>query len=916
MTYYSQVLRLQPLASWPLKETSYVTAEDISGNNIDATYSGDFAKGLPLVSNGESGTIFLNGLSEIQYPITNIMTSRKEYKSFSLEMSFLVNCDDRYLTNSILIFGQDFDGDLQGLYLENNYIYFKPSYTENYVLKYQVNNWNQKFHVVISYNQAQIIMYINGKQVDIRNSSDYVSDPSNYLQDIDGFYSKGSSEYPFVLDSVTVYQDQISPTSILNHYLESNSASNYNLYLSELAKPYYKFSVENQINAYTASLDRYLPEEKFVKTSSYVSLPYIEKQFINGTIQFEEVDGRDCLYLESSYFEIKELLESKDKIYKTLGISFYLDTSEEKPENTLLYALSENATIEAFITNDNTLNINVNGESASIELTTGWHDILFVSDNNCSVYVDGEEEISADFYIGNYIYILVGSSFNQTNYFNGYVSYLSLASSAPLDNLNYERDAELYLEMSKNMQWSQDVSHEFIVYIPDSINLYGSHAVSKYTSPRINITYNNDQAFPRNSKLPELAGGVQSEEVFTVNLNMFTEDSENDLPRLYDFYINAFTDYGKNIFSSVNGVPATANNIDEVMLGKSLNSFIYKSSDIGAIVGNTTVEFPGILNNTQTVSLMGRFLNWDGNERVLLNSKGPYWDDTRTNLILNSNIETNTNYFVALNTNMTITRTTAASFIGNSSLAVENTGLVANKSFAFDNDLAPPGRINLLPNTTYRISWYMRSDNLTSNRVAAVGRQFFDSNGTSLGAATFTNAATYLLTSAGTWLRRDVSFTTPANTATGQISIRLASQGPNEIFYYDGFLLEASTTLNPYVDNGPKIWWNGTSWQTRGINSIFFNGGSNIDEDAISSHYFYITATLNTPATPQDNLVIGPDFHALILTQNESIEDSTAIEEQYLVLNGIALEPLRSSPEDLTIIDKGLSVYNFVWQSI
>jgi hypothetical protein len=739
MTYYSQVLRLQPLASWPLKETSYVTAEDVSGNNIDATYSGDFAKGLPLVSNGEVGTIFLNELSEIQYPITNIMTSRKEYKSLSFEMSFLVNCDDRYLINPILIFGQDFFGNFQGIYLKDNYIYFKPSYEENYFVKYQVNNWNQKFHVVITYNQAQIIMYVNGQQVDIKNSSDYVSDPSNYLQDINGFYTKGSSNYPFVLDSVTIYETQISPTDILNHYLESNSASNYNLYLSELAKPYYNFSIENQINGYTANLTKYLPEEKFVKTSKYITLPEIKQQYVNGPISFTTIDEKECLYLNSSYFEIDELLISQNKIYKSLGISFYIDTDEEKPENTLLYALSENSIIEAYITNNNTLNINVNGESASIELTTGWHDLLLVSDNNCSVYVDGEEEISSDFYIGNYKYILIGSSFNQTNFFDGYVSYFSLSSTAPLDYLNYNRDAELYLKLSENMQWSQNVSHEFSVYIPEVIGLNNSHAVSKYTNPNINITYNLGNVFPRNGLLPELYGGIQTEEIFNINVNMTTNNSEDDLPELYEFYINAFMDYGKNIISNINGVSANPVVVDEVMLGKSLNSFIYKSSDIGAIIGNTTVEFPGILNNTQTVSLMGRFLNWDENERVLL-----------------------------------------------------------------DSDIV----------------------------------------------------------------------------------------------------------------DGPKIWWDGESWQTRAIDTIFFNGESTIDEDAISAHYFYLTVTLDTPVTSEDNLILGPDFHALILTQNESIEDYTAIEEQYLVLNGIALEPLRSNPEELTITDKGLSVYNFVWQSI
>jgi hypothetical protein len=730
---------MEPLASWPLKETSYTTAEDISGNNIDATYSGDFAKGLPLVSNGESGTIFLNGLSEIEYPITSLMTSRKEYKSFSIELSFLVNCDDRFLNSPILIFGQDFSGSLQGIYLEDNYIYFKPAHDQNYYVKYPVNNWNQKFHVVATYSPSQINIIVNGKQEDIKNSADYISDTLSYLKDIDGFYSIGSSDYSYVLDSVSVYQTQISPTDILNHYLNSNSASNYNLYLSELAKPYYNFSVGNQINAYTATLSRYLPEEKFVKNNKYITLPYIKRQFVNGNILFEEIAGRDCLLLDNSYFEIKQLLQSQNKIYKTLGISFYLDTTEEKTENTLLYALSENATIEAYITDSDTLNINVNGSTAAIELTTGWHDILFTSDNNCSVYVDGDEEISADFYIGNYLYILVGSSFNQTNYFNGHVSYLSLSSETPIDNLNYNREAELYLKLSNDMQWSQDVSHEFIAYIPDTINLYGSHAVSKYTSPQITITYNNDIAFPRNGKLSELTGGIQSEEIFTINLNMFTENSEEDLPRLYDFYINSYTDYGKNITSSVDGNIANPDDVDEVMLGKSLNSFIYKSSDIGAIIENTTIEIPGLLNDSQTVSLIGRFLNWDGNEKILLDSD---------------------------------------------------------------------------------------------------------------------------------------------------------------------------------IINGPKIWWDGTEWQTREIDTIFFNGGNTIDEDAISSHYFYITATLDIPITSSDNLIIGPDLHALILTQNQNLEDSVEIEEQYLVLNGISLEPLRSSPEPITITDKGLSVYNFVWQSL
>lgn len=739
MTYYSQILRKQPLASWPLKETSYITAEDISGNNIDATYSGNFAKGLPLVSNGESGIIFLDNTSEIEYPVDNIMTYRKEYKPFALEMSVLVNCDDRSLDNPILLFGQNFSGEFQGVYLEDNYIYFKPSYTENYSAQYQVDNWNQKFHIVANYNNSKISLYVNGQLVDTKDAADYVTNTNDFLSDITSFLSIGSSDYTYVLDSVSIYQTELGDQDVLNHYTNSNFSSNYNLYLSSLAKPYYNFSVENEISAYRITLDRYLSENKFVKTNKFTTLPYIAKQYIEGTPTFNTVGSRASLQLNNSYFKIEEILASQEKIYKTLGISFYLNTAETKSNNTILYATSENAVIEAYITDDNTLNLKVNGESASVVLTTGWHDILFVSDTASSVYVDGEQELTTQFYLGNYNYILVGSSLNQSNYFNGNVSYLSLSSETPLDYLNYNRDAELYLALSTDMHWSQNVSESFLVYIPDSINLHTSKAVSKYTSPNISITYNSGTTFPRNGVLTELAGGTQTEELFNITLNMTTNNSEDDLPKLYEFYIHGLTNNGKNLTSKVNGVSANIIDLDEVQLGKSLNSFISKSSDIGAIIKNTTIEFPGLLNDTQTISFMGRLLDWDGTARILLDSD---------------------------------------------------------------------------------------------------------------------------------------------------------------------------------IIDGPKIWWDGSVWQTREIDNIFFNGDSAIDEDSIANHYFYLTAALGMPITSSDNLILGSNVHALIFTQNEDIEDTTAIEEQYLVLNGISLEPLISSPENLTITDNGLSVYNFVWETI
>lgn len=739
MTYYSQVLRKQPLASWPLKEVTYTTAEDISGNNIDATYSGSFAKGLPLVSNGESGVIFLDNTSEIEYPVDNIMTYRKEYKPFALEMSVLVNCDDRSLDNPILLFGQNFSGEFQGVYLEDNYIYFKPSYTENYSAQYQVDNWNQKFHIVANYNNSKISLYVNGQLVDTKDAADYVTNTNDFLSDITSFLSIGSSDYTYVLDSISIYQTELGDQDVLNHYTNSNFSSNYNLYLSSLAKPYYNFSVENEISAYRITLDRYLSENKFVKTNKFTTLPYIAKQYIEGTPTFNTVGSRASLQLNNSYFEIEEILASQEKIYKTLGISFYLNTAETKSNNTILYATSENAVIEAYITDDDTLNLKVNGESASVTLTTGWHDILFVSDTTGSVYVDGVQKLTTQFYLGNYNYILVGSSLNQSNYFNGNVSYLSLSSETPLDYLNYNRDAELYLALSTDMHWSQNVSESFLVYIPDSINLHTSKAVSKYTSPNISITYNSGTTFPRNGVLTELAGGTQTEELFNVTLNMTTNNSEDDLPKLYEFYIHGLTNNGKNLTSKVNGVSANIIDLDEVQLGKSLNSFISKSSDIGAIIKNTTIEFQGLLNDTQTISFMGRLLDWDGAARILL-----------------------------------------------------------------DSDIV----------------------------------------------------------------------------------------------------------------DGPKIWWDGSAWQTREIDSIFFNGSTAIDEDAIANHYFYLTAVLGTPVTSSDNLILGSDIHALIFIQNENIEDTTAIEEQYLVLNGISLEPLTSNPENLTITDNGLSVYNFVWETI
>ena len=739
MTYYSQVLRRQPLASWPLKETSYTSAEDISGNNIDGTYTGSFAKGLPLVSNGESGVIFLDNTAEIEYPVDNIMTARKEYKSFSLELSFLVNCDDRSLNNPILIFGQDFSGNLQGIYLEDNYIYFKPSHTESYFAQYQVDNWNQKFHIVVNYNNSNISLYVNGQLVDTKNASEYIIDTNDFLSEITSFLSVGSSDYAYVLDSVSIYQSEMGDQDVLNHYTNSNFSSNYNLYLSELAKPYYNFSIENEIPAYKITLDRYLSDAKFVKTNKFTTLPYIKKQYVTGTPTFNTVGSRASLSLTNSYFEIDEILASQEKIYKTLGISFYLNTTQTKSNNTIMYALSENSVIEAYITDNDTLNIKVNGESASVELTTGWHDILIASDNTSSVYVNGIQRLTTGFYLGNYNYILVGSSLNQSNYFNGNVAYLSLSSETPVDYLNYNRTAELYLKLSSDMHWSQNVSESFSVYIPDSINLHTSKAVSKYTSPNISITYNSSIPFPRNGVLTELSGGTQTEELFNVDINMSTNNSEEDLPRLYEFYIHAFTNYGKNLTSRVNGLSATINDLDEVQLGKSLNSFISKSSDIGAIISNTTIDFPGILNDTQTVSLMGRLLDWDGTARILLDSD---------------------------------------------------------------------------------------------------------------------------------------------------------------------------------ITNGPKIWWNGTAWQTREIDVLFFNGESTIDEDSISSHYFYLTAVLGMPVTSSDNLILGSDLHALIFTQNSNIENTNDIEEQYLVLNGISLEPLRSSIENLTITDNGLYVYNFVWETV
>lgn len=223
MSYKLDVIQDHPVAFWLLDETSGSTAYDSSPYNNTAEYFGTFdSNNLPIVSDSQNSKI-IDDQCHIEYSYSkdfignensaSFGTSETSNNSFSLEcwikLNFLIDSAETALMGDSI--------NNIGLFWNNGSLIFKAG--ENSLI-YSVPNYNKAMHVVGTYSENSLALYIDGNIVkSIKFENNIFT--NNLLSLKSGpTYNNVDS---FLIDCVAIYRYALSSTQIQNHYFSAQT---------------------------------------------------------------------------------------------------------------------------------------------------------------------------------------------------------------------------------------------------------------------------------------------------------------------------------------------------------------------------------------------------------------------------------------------------------------------------------------------------------------------------------------------------------------------------------------------------------------------------------------------------------------------------------------------------------------------
>lgn len=192
-------------------------AYDHSGCENDSNYIGDPAFNILPIVIGNSRATKVTNLNSVKYSIINDYTAKQadnqlanKYSSdndFSIETWFYPSITT---SNQTAIAG-DADNNI-GLFYQNGNIIFKAG-TES--VEYTLSYTKKVFHVVCTYTNSKISIYLDGYEVAYKDISNFVF--TNTDLDLNSGPTLNSNDY-FLINSTAVYRYSLAPSQIEYHY--------------------------------------------------------------------------------------------------------------------------------------------------------------------------------------------------------------------------------------------------------------------------------------------------------------------------------------------------------------------------------------------------------------------------------------------------------------------------------------------------------------------------------------------------------------------------------------------------------------------------------------------------------------------------------------------------------------------------
>ena len=292
MSYQLKVIKDHPIVLLPLDEYSGTSAIDISGCGNTGTYVGGLQSNIiPLIPGGVSGNL-INATKSITLSTTkdyygsivsggfaNKYTSQN---NFSLEVWVYPKITS---TSRTILIADNTAGI--GLYYEAGSLVFKLQDQELY---YTLNNTNKVMHLVATYSQASMSLYVDGYNVATKSITGFKFTNTSLALAI----GPCTGDDYFIVDAPAIYREALPSETIRSHFIAGTYHVNPIQFIrtdggklfslnDEFLKPVYRYSLVNLKNYVNDNVyfDKTAQALTFYKTDTAVAKSLEINEIIN-----------------------------------------------------------------------------------------------------------------------------------------------------------------------------------------------------------------------------------------------------------------------------------------------------------------------------------------------------------------------------------------------------------------------------------------------------------------------------------------------------------------------------------------------------------------------------------------------------------------------------------------------------------
>lgn len=208
MSYIYDILRDNPYAVWPL-DASGASLSDVGPNAKNATATGSPTVSRPITAKGVAA-LYITSAQSISYPVSNILTSGKELRPFTLEMWIR--------PENLSASGWLIKRNNGGVKLNGPHLSFVLPMNTTLTADYYGIRAGRNYHICCVYDTQGLYLYVNGELQDSEtvSAADLTHGfSSEVATNLSTSFSAGCE---VIIDSPAIYTYPMTKESVLRHY--------------------------------------------------------------------------------------------------------------------------------------------------------------------------------------------------------------------------------------------------------------------------------------------------------------------------------------------------------------------------------------------------------------------------------------------------------------------------------------------------------------------------------------------------------------------------------------------------------------------------------------------------------------------------------------------------------------------------